>query len=340
MRRKFYILFVVIFSIIISSCATRVSFKVTRPAEIDLNGAKTIAVLPIKPYEYININSNTLAVDFFLGAFFGRFDKISYDEKLIIDYLQTSIERGLIDSPYIELISASAVEQAAKKGYINPADVYLTGEITYFKVNDYKRKEKVQVKKDKDDEKQKKEYKYVEYYYREVEMSFKYQLIDSATNKILCYNKINLNESSGRRESSRELNNAYSMLEWDLKNTVSKIMKQIQPYVEVKSVKLLEPKGKNPEMKTAAQLAKESKLNDSYKAFVRIYDRTNLFEAGYNAALLQMVMGNLTMAENMMSSLYEETLDSRAYKALSDIRYEMEQAHILKNQTTEESLYL
>ncbi len=337
--KKVHLLFICC-ALLFTSCATRVNFYVTRPAELDLNGAKTISVLPIKPYEYYNMKTDSSVLDFVLSTFFTNFNSAPYDETRAIEYIQTYLEKGLLASPYIEVISASAVQQAVAKGHINPADVYFTGEVTYFRIEDYVKTEKVLVENGNKDTNKKNEYKLVDYNYRHVYFDFKYQIIDSSNNRILANDKIRLSKQSGKALKSRDLPSAYSLLEDDLYSLVKKLLKDLQPYVVSKSIKLLEDKTKDPEMKYAAQLAKERNIEESYRLYLKIYDRTNLFEAGYNAALLQQVLGNLSKAESMMEDLYEETLDSRALKALTDIRYEIIQARRLSEQTEEKSLYL
>lgn len=336
--KKSLILIYAILSLLFTSCATKIRYNVTRPAELDLNGARTISVLPIKSYASINIRADVSNVDFILRTFFTIIDPVSIDEKKTIDYLQSNIERGLVNSPYIDVVSSSSVQQALQKGYLNPADVYLTGEITYFHVNDYVRKEKIQVEKKEGDKKS--EYKFIEYYYRNVSMNYKYQIIDSATNKVLSNEVISIDKTSGKCEHNRNLPVPFSMIEYELSETVDKILKELQPYVVTKTIKLLEDKTKNPEMKNADQLAKDGNVSGSYKAFAKIYKETKLFEAGYNAAILQLALGNLSDAEELMTSLYEKTLDSRASKALTDIKYEINQAKRFKSQTEETQDYL
>lgn len=337
--KKVHLIFIFC-ALLLTSCATRVNFYVTRPAELDSNGAKTISVLPIKPYEYYNMKTDSSVLDFVLSTFFTTFNSAPYDETRAIEYIHSNLEKGLLNSPYIDVISPSAVQQAVSKGHINPADVYFTGEVTYFKIDDYVKTEKVLVENSNKDTDKKKEYRFVDYNYRRVYFEFKYQVIDSSNNKILDSDKIRLTKESGKALKSKDLPSAYYMLEDDLHSLVRKLLKDLQPYVVSKSVTLLEDKTKNTDMKYAAQLAKEHNIEESYRLYLKIYDRTNLFEAGYNAALLQQVMGNLSKAESMMEELYEETLDTRAVKALADIRYEIKQARRLSEQTEEKSLYL
>jgi len=330
---------------IFTSCATKIYYDVTRPAELDLNGAKTISVLPIKPYEYFHVRSDTAAMEIVLASFFGILDSASYDERRAIDYLQTSLEKGLIASPYIDVVSSESVQNAIARGYINPADVYLTGEITYYNVRDRVETEKVEVEDkraalyDSEGRKQKL-YTYKDYYYREVTFDFRYQIVDSSNNRILSYEKVSYNNYSGRYSSQRDLPSPYSLMQNDLNRVVNRILKEVQPYVVTRSVSLLEDKGKDPDMKNANQLAKDHNYKDSYKLYSKIYNEKELFEAGYNAAVIQQAFGNFTEAEEMMSELYEKTYDSRASKALSDIRYEINQAKRFQQQTQAESDYL
>lgn len=342
MKKSLYIFALFVLSCIFSSCATKVRYEVVRPAELDLNGAKTISVLPIKPYAYFHIRSDTSLVEIVLGSYFGLFDSVSYDERKAIDYIQTSIEKGLIASPYIDVVSSDAVKKSVEKGYLNPADVYLTGEVTYYNVNDRVTSERVAVEDKRPDPNGKKNKTYVtiDYYYRDVTMDFKYQIVDGSTNKIICYDKISMSNSSGRYSSVRDLPSPYSLLQNNLSNSVAKILKELQPYVVTKSITLLEDKSKDPDMKNANELAKNYNIKDSYKLYSKIYKEKDLFEAGYNAAILKQALGELSEAQELMDNLYEKTYDSRAYKALAEIENEIRLAKKLQAQTIEESDYL
>ena len=68
------------------------------------------------------------------------------------------------------------------------------------------------------------------------------------------------------------------------------------------------------------------------KAFQDIYEDTGIVEAGYNAAILQEALGNLSVAESMMIEVYDANPDSRVAKGLTDIRNEIGMANRLKNQ--------
>ena len=54
------------------SCATTITVQVKRPAQLDLNGAKTIAVLPFRPYQ---INDVVDVFSLIIDTIFFDYDK-------------------------------------------------------------------------------------------------------------------------------------------------------------------------------------------------------------------------------------------------------------------------
>lgn len=331
---EFFLLSICIFLYI--SCATTVNVRLTRPAQLDLNGAKTIAILPFKPCSYYReYNTETsLGRRIIVNSFYQIFEIKDPNEQMAIDNLRIQIERGLLDSPYITLVSSESVERALKKGSLNPADVYLTGEVSYFSVSDSRSEEKKQVKPERDN--QKAEYAIVSFWRREVTFNFRYQIVDSTSEKVIAYKEFRCNNTSAKYESRNALPGAYSLIESDIRDAARRILKELQPYTVTKSITLLETKTKDKELKTrmkaAEKLADKSQLNTAYLEFSQIYEETDLLEAGYNAAILQEALGNLSEAERMMNELYCKTPDSRVAKGLADIQYEIAQANRLKRQ--------
>lgn len=335
-RISFYSI-IICFCFMFLSCATTVNVKLTRPAHLDLNGARTIAILPIKPCAYYKEYNTSLGMEILINSFYQIFDIRDPDEQLAIDSLRTQIERGLLDSPYIKLVSSDAVENAKRKGYLNPADVYLTGEVTYFDVSDSKSEERKLVKAAKGD--QKAEYEIVRYWKRTAYFNFKYQVVDSSTDKVISFDEIRMEETSSRYESKSLLPGTYSLLESDIRYAAKRILQELQPYVVTKSIKLLEVKTKDKDlkarMKAADELAENNQINTASAEFQKIYEETGIVEAGYNAAILQEALGNLSIAETMMEKVYLQNPDSRVAKGLSDIRNEINMANRLKNQINE-----
>ena len=338
MKKKFtkisYLILLSAICYLFFSCATTVNVQLTRPAQLDLNGAKTIAVLPFKPCSYYREYDTSLGREILINTFYQIFDIKDPDEQLAIDSLYSQIEHGLLNSQYIKLVSSDSVERAIRKGILNPADVYLTGEVSYFDIRDIKSDERKLVRAARGNEKA--EYEIIRYWRREVDFYFRYQIVDGASEKVIASKEFRCNDTSSRYESKRDLPSAYSLLESDLRSSARRILQELQPYVVTKSITLLETKTKDKElkerMKAADKLADNSNIVQAYEEFSKIYEETELMEAGYNAAILQEAMGNLSEAEKMMEEVYQMYPESKVAKGLADIKYEISLANKLKKQ--------
>lgn len=331
LKERLYICIFLLFVLLVTSCATTINVKVLRPAELDLNGAQTISVLPIKPHEYYEIRDDATGSEIVVGVFFQIFDRVGPEEKRCIDRLQYEIENGLMDSPYIDLVSSTAVSSAIKRGKTIPADVYLTGEVTRFDIFDEMIERRVKVREGDGDRKA--EYEYVHDYCRNVKMNLRYQIVDSASGKIISVKRMELRNTSSYYSHLRDLPSAYSILEYDINRAARKILKELQPYNTTKTITLLKDKSKNPDFKNADKLAKDGHLVESYEAFSDIYAATDMMEAGYNAAIILEALGNLSDAEKLMMKLYKKYPVTEVKNGLSDIQNEIKQAKKLKTQT-------
>ena len=331
------LLVLIFINLFLFSCATTVNVNLTRPAQLDLNGARTIAVLPFKPYYYYKEYETSLGTEILINTFYQIFKIKDADEQLVIDSLYSQIEHGLINSPYIKLVSSDSVEKALRKGSLNPADVYLTGEVSYFSVNDRKYDERKLIRAASGDRAA--EYQIVHYWKREVDFNFRYQIVDSSTDKVIAVNEYRCSDSSYRYEYKGDLPSAYSIIESYIRKCSKKILQELQPYTVTKTIKLLECKTKDKvlkeRMKAADEMAERSMIEKASDEFQKIYKETGLVEAGYNAAILQEAMGNLSKAEKMMTEVYNANPDSRVGKGLADIQYEINQANRLKKQINE-----
>ncbi|MCR5187738.1 MAG: hypothetical protein K6C97_02290 [Treponema sp.] len=331
----FSIIFALIF--LLFSCATTVNVRMTRPAKLDLQGAKTISVLPFKPSSsYSSLTESDNAVLFVIGTFFQIFDYNNPYEEKLLTYLKSSIEEGLASSQYIDLVSSVSVQNALKNNKRAPVDVYLVGATSDFYVNDSHDVEKKKITDEyynEDGRLIKAKYEYKDKYKRTARLSFNYQLVDASTGKVIAYRNFSIDNTSGSYSSKSELPNPYDMLKYKISYKAEDILKELQPYVITKSIRLLEDKSKNEAFKYANELAKKGYIDESYQAFYNLYFATGMMEAGYNAAMLDMARGNLSMAEKMMKELLSIYQDERILIGLSDIQNEINLANQLHSQT-------
>lgn len=148
-KRNPFFRYVFVFSVFVfCGCATTVRFNVIRPAELDLNGAKTIAVLPLKQpsqtYNSYRRDSKSFLFDFY--DFLLGIERYDPELQRISDYVKNGIENGLYSAAYIKPVSSEAtIEYLRGNRKENPADVYLIGEIIDYRVDDrrFERKRRI-----------------------------------------------------------------------------------------------------------------------------------------------------------------------------------------------------
>src|SRR5574344_781472 len=307
----------------VTSCATSVPVTVTRPSEFDLNGAKSISVLPFQTSSSKNLEETGNKIVDVINVLSYIFDNSDPEEVNSAEYLTDQLNQRLSNSSYLTLVSSTVVKNALESRRKAPVDVYLTGKFKDF-----------MYRTDTEDVKETKSGKtyYVTKYKKYVSTTVIYQIINARTNEVIGYRNVDLDETSQSYDSRKELPRAYDLIKGDLDNLTRKILKEIQPYEETKYLSLLKDKTKNPERNTANQLAKNGLGAESEAKYYSVYQSTGDFTAGYNAALLLQAQGKLTEAKSLMTELVNTTGDKRAVSGLRDIQYEIDQATRLKNQ--------
>lgn len=300
--RKINILLSVAFLLCLVSCATTISTQVMRPAELDLNGAKTLAILPFQPNPWNNQIFDVL--DLFISP-----TNENIEKRRICDEITENLTMSFIDTDYMQLISSNAVQSALRTGKKTPCDVYLSGYIKYYNEDidrtEYEKNDKIYV-----------------YYRKQVDVVIVYEIIDSKTNRILAHKVKELSQISPEEKRKVDLPSGYDIIRRELNVLVNEIKRQIQPYYISITFRLLEDKTKDSQIQSAHELAKNKNLVEAQKVFLDAYDRTGNFECAYNAGLLSEAMCRYDEAAEMMLDLYNKTYDRRAMKALEDIKRE------------------
>lgn len=307
----------------VTSCATSVPVTVTRPSEIDLNGAKSISVLPFQTSDSKNLEETGNNLIDVINVLAYIFDSSDPEETNSAEYLTDKLEQKLSSSSYLSLVASSTVKSALESKKKPPVDVYLTGK---FKNFDYHTDTTV-TKETKNE----KTY-YTTHYTKTVSTTVVYQIVNAKTNEVIGYRSVDLSKTSNSYDDKTSLPHAYDLIKDELDRLTTRILREIQPYEETKYLSLLKDKTKNPELKTANELAKNGLIAESEAKYYSVYKSTGDFAAGYNAALLLQAEGKLADAKSLMTELVNTTGDKRAVSGLRDIQYEIDQAARLKSQ--------
>ena len=78
-------------------------------------------------------------------------------------------------------------------------------------------------------------------------------------------------------------------------------------------------------MEYADKLVKDGNLTLAYNEFIEVYENTNMFEAGYNAACILEAQEKYEVAQDFLLDLYNRTGNTKALELLKDVRYEIRQ---------------
>lgn len=279
------------------SCASSVKIRVQKPAEYDLQGAKTISVLPFATS----------------GVFWGQ------GKDKIAKYISYSIQNELIESGFFSVIDSKSVYSALKNNQPVPCDVYIKGEVfTYF---DDIRTSVVEDAENKQIE-----------FVRHVSFLVSYSVINGKTQEIIGADQERFSFTSSKEAEIRDLPSALSLAQWELDFFVSNFLKKLEPYTETRKVFLLKDKTKNLDMEQASEFVKEGMLSNALEKYLKVYNELGLFEAGYNAARIMEAQGNYIEAEKLMLEIYNKTGEKKAKTAIKEIQREIIDAQILKEQ--------
>ena len=294
----------------ISGCATTVGVNVERPAELDLNGATSISIIPFT-YERSSRS-------------FRRDKKI---EELAI-YTTSELEKKILYSEYLTLVDSKDLAYTLRHNLEPACDVYIKGHIKDYQERILEDKRKV-ISKDSDGNEIT---KYVTDYKLKIKFSIYYKIIDAETREIIYSTTENYEKSSSEYKDPRDLPSASSLAKSSITSYSSKLMKKIAPYTVHREISMMKDKSKNTNMKLANEFVKDGQINIAKEEYLKVYNQTGLLEAGYNAARLLEAQGNYEEAEKIMFEIYQKTANKKAFNTLNDIRYEIRAAKKLQAQ--------
>ena len=206
MKKSIFLLVVVMaLALCLTGCATTVTVEVERPAELDLNGAKSVGILPFQAKSTSamgGVSQAVIDVMEYLGYHDWYYDQDDEDRRQLTHLLTQTLQEGLVNSKYLELVDSQTVSSAISVGKKPRCDVYLTGAITKF---------------DTSIETVVRERNYAEgrvnvtYYYRRLKVELMYQIVDTASNRVISLKTIPIDQTSYEHEEYEMVESVYEL---------------------------------------------------------------------------------------------------------------------------------
>lgn len=312
-------LYLSIFILFLSGCSTTISTRVKRPAQLDLEGARSIAVVPFQEAKRDGALVSIISI-----ILTGRNpDNEKSETKRIADYITDQLNSAIAEEAYFDLISSHVVEKKLRDNEKAPCDIYITGHIQGFECK---------IDRESHVEKTKKGERRYYTYSKHVDFTLVYEIIDSETGRVIQHHTDNISQTSSESEYEYALPSVYDMTTGQVSGSIRGFIKKIQPYYENISYTLLKDKEKNPDMKTALKFAKNGSLDSAQRIFLDLYKTENIWEAGYNAALIYQAKEEYSKAEQLMEEVADKSRNEKAFSALSSIRADIKSQEKLKEQ--------
>lgn len=313
-------------ALIFTGCQTEVETKIERPAVLDVKNSTTVAVMPFKgsaemakllddgTYNvnlYRNIDgltSNPLKVD---------------DEQRVMAAITDALINDFEKTGRFTVVPSRQVTQAEAAGKKAPADLVITGGLTYFGTALQKEQRQTTDKKGGN-------VRHTTYYWRDITVSVVYSVLETKTNTLLDNREAKYTVSSEPTPERGFVPEAADMAIDKVKELSKSIVKDFLPYTEDVALTLLFHK--DTTMKTASTNAQLGKIDLAIEQFQRIYDNKGYFEAGYNIAVLLQANGELEEAYALMKEVYARFNDDKAKRALAVLEQEISSKDKLKTQ--------
>lgn len=315
----------------VTACSTTVKQEVERPANLEVETYNAVSALPFKTSSEMGRKSyDDEPVETFEDYYqkLGQKAASENDEYVLLAQLDDRLAQKLFASSQLNYVDPADVEYAIRhRSATIPADMYITGGLTTFS-STIEKEESDTGKTDKDD-KPIMETKY----WREASATLLYQVVETRTNRVISKHEYSFSDKSSKVTDWKKVSSTYAVLSPYLNSLVNNIMEDFTPHTETMELTLL--KGKSKEMKEAEKLAGKGQLAPARNRFLSIYRSQQLFEAGYNAALLYEAMEMYDEALRLMTDVWQTSGDSRAKEKMRELQKEKDAAARLQKQRSQ-----
>jgi hypothetical protein len=309
--------------LLLAGCATTIRMEIMRPAEVNMAGARRVAVMdfgipPENDRAWTWDELWALALAKMLNLETAR--KATLVEKLA-QYTTETMIGTLANTRYFEVVNPGDISRAViSSGKRNPnpimigqlvgAQAIIVGDITTFvnQTEQFTRAEKV-----KDKTTGKETETTVLYVRRTLALKLTYRAVNTATGAIMATKTL---EDSNKREiryaDRGSLEPEEGVFRGMIDAMLPKIAKQIAPYKETVYRGLMKDETKDPQMEKADEFVKNNVYDSALRVYLEVWKRSRNPAAGVNAGIMYEVLGDLDSALAMVKEVVDATVNRKA----------------------------
>jgi hypothetical protein len=337
MRRVVYGLLILILLGFGFGCSTSIPVTVTKPAEINMSGNRVIAVLDFRyPVKDKTISGKDLlqwAISKLTGL---NIPKELNVEQRVAEYTTSQVILTLLNTGYFQLVSPQEVAQAMQGGISSSttavdigkavkAQAIVNGDLYLLEAKDKEWSEERTVTDASTGQEQTVTVPMIS---RTVSVGMSYQVVNTATGNVVASRSFESQTSTERElENKQDLPDVEDMYTSLIDDFMPKMAKQLAPYQVREHRTLMRDKTKDPRMEQADSLVKGRVYDSALEIFLDVWQQNGNVAAGFNAAILYEVTGQLDMAISQMKSVVDRTAEKKAmreYNRLLMVKKEQE----------------
>lgn len=315
MKKARILMCLIAFSLIFA-CSTSVPVEVMKPSEVNMGSMKNIAILY---FGYPALGYGDATVEVIIRNTIGRYLGYAYtrnsEQESVAKYATDKFISLLIKTDYFTILDPSNVQSAiigANKLNLSPtelagiigADALITGSISYMNTDIVDREIEL---KDKDGN-------FIGYgveYTKTAEIQVTYRVLEGATGRLVATKSFDGKRSATETEY-RRLPESVSMYQQILNEILQPLPRQLVPYKVTEYRGLMNDETKDPRMEEINELVKKKFYEDARDAYLDIWAETENVAAGYNAAIMFEITGDIDRAIGLMSEVAKKTKNERA----------------------------
>lgn len=304
---------------LLASCATQVPVQIMKPAEINMAGARKLAVLDFDyPREAKTDNIFGLL---YLSMTGQAMEKTNTPEQRLARYTTDKLLQALIGTNYFTIVNSKDIlsklsgvstPSAVEIGQRSDAQAIVVGEITGMNRSlTYP----TEIEKAKDKATGVVSNVTVYYVQANDEFSLTYRVVSTATGAILATKSFSgTKEQKVKSAEQGSLATLDAMCKTMVDEWLPQITRQIAPYMVSEYRTLMDDKTKDPLMKDANSLVKSKAYDKALALYVQIWQKTKNPAAGVNAAVMYDVLGQLDKALSAIDEVVNATSDKTAIR--------------------------
>jgi hypothetical protein len=323
---------------VLCSCGTAARIVMMKPAEVNMAGARRIAILD---FSYPQNHSKALTFqDAWTNAMersFGikKFNKESLQERIAY-YATDEMVLTLANTGYFEVIKPEDVSNAVAGSDKSTADPIVIGQIVGAQaiivgdISDMGKDDSTVERTIKQKDKDGNEYEQTVYYYkRTLSIKLTYRAVNTSSGVIMATKTVSDSKTDEiEYENKNNLRDAELVYQDMVRDMLPIIARQIAPYKVTEFRSLVGDETKNPLMEKADKFVQQELYDDALKIYISVWKETKNPAAGINGAIMYEAVGDVDNAISLAKEVSNATANERAmeeYKRLLNVKAEQEE---------------